>query len=55
MCRLRRLIKERFDVDLDEVSIGRVLKKLGFAHVQAALKSSPRSRPSYTASGAGDL
>ena len=35
---LRRIIKERFDVDLDEVSIGRVLKELGFAHV------SPRPR-----------
>jgi transposase len=30
---LRRIIKERFDVDLDEVSIGRVLKELSFAHV----------------------
>ena len=30
---LRRVIKERFGVDLDEVSIGRVLKELGFAHV----------------------
>ena len=30
---LRRVIKGRFDVDLDEVSIGRVLKELGFAHV----------------------
>src|SRR5215467_3214901 len=29
---LKRVIKERFDVDLDEVSIGRVLKELGFAH-----------------------
>jgi transposase len=29
----RRVIKQRFDVDLDEVSIGRVLKELGFAHV----------------------
>jgi transposase len=35
---LRRVIKERFEVDLDEVSIGRVLKELGFAHV------SPRPR-----------
>ena len=32
---LRGIIKERFDVDLDEVSIGRVLKELGFAHVSA--------------------
>ena len=30
---LRRIIKERFAVDLDEVSIGRALKELGFAHV----------------------
>jgi transposase len=30
---LRRIIKERFDVDLDEVSIGRALRQLGFAHV----------------------
>jgi putative transposase len=35
---LRRIIKERFDVDLDEVSIGRALRQLGFAHV------SPRPR-----------
>src|SRR6516162_9088553 len=35
---LRHIIRERFDVDLDEVSIGRVLKELGFAHV------SPRPR-----------
>jgi putative transposase len=35
---LRRVVKERFDVDLDEVSIGRTLKELGFAHV------SPRPR-----------
>jgi len=35
---LRRIINERFGVDLDEVSIGRVLKELGFAHV------SPRPR-----------
>ena len=30
---LKRVIEERFDVDLDEVSIGRILKELGFAHV----------------------
>jgi len=35
---LKGVIKERFDVDLDEVSIGRALKELGFAHV------SPRPR-----------
>ena len=32
---LRRVIKERFGVDLDEVSIGRVLKELAFSHVSA--------------------
>jgi transposase len=32
---LRRVIKERFGVDLDQVTIGRVLKELGFAHVSA--------------------
>ena len=32
---LRRVISERFGVDLDEVSIGRVLKELGFSHVSA--------------------
>lgn len=30
---LKRVIKERFNVDLDEVSVGRLLKELGFAHV----------------------
>jgi transposase len=32
---LRGVIKDRFEVDLDEVSIGRALKELGFAHVSA--------------------
>src|SRR6266403_289571 len=30
---LKGVIKERFDVDLDELSIGRALKELGFALV----------------------
>jgi transposase len=30
---LRRVINERFGVDVDEVTIGRILKELGFAHV----------------------
>jgi transposase len=30
---LKHIIKERFAVDLDEVSISRILKELGFAHV----------------------
>jgi len=32
---LRGIIKQRFGVDLGEVSIGRLLKTLGFAHVSA--------------------
>jgi len=32
---LKRVIKERFAVDLDEVSVGRLLKQLGFSHVSA--------------------
>jgi transposase len=32
---LRRVILERFDVDLDEVSIGRLLKAEGYSHVSA--------------------
>ncbi len=32
---LKRVIKDRFDVDLDEVSVGRLLKEQGFSHVSA--------------------
>ncbi|MGH6822195.1 MAG: winged helix-turn-helix domain-containing protein [Methylocella sp.] len=32
---LKRVIKERFDIDPGEVSIARLLKKLGFSHVSA--------------------
>ena len=32
---VRGFIQKRFSVDLDEVSIGRLLKELGFAHVSA--------------------
>lgn len=32
---LRRVIEERFGVDLDEVSIGRLLKAAGFSHISA--------------------
>ena len=32
---LKRVIDARFAVDLSEVSIGRVLKKLGFSHISA--------------------
>lgn len=30
---LKHLIKERWDIELSEVSIGRILKKLGFSHI----------------------
>ena len=32
---LRRIIMARFNIDLDEVSVGRVLKTLGFSHISA--------------------
>jgi transposase len=32
---LKRVLSERFGVDLSEVSLGRVLKKLGFSHISA--------------------
>jgi transposase len=44
---LRRVINERFGADLDEVSIGRILKELGFAHVSA--------RPQHPAQDAAAL
>ena len=32
---LKRVLGRRFGVDLSEVSLGRVLKKLGFSHISA--------------------
>lgn len=32
---LKRVVRERFGVDLSEVSLGRVLKQLGFSHISA--------------------
>jgi transposase len=32
---LKRVIKDRFDVDLGEISVGRLLKELGFSYVSA--------------------
>jgi transposase len=32
---LKRVLARRFGVDLSEVSLGRVLKKLGFSHISA--------------------
>src|SRR5262245_61218837 len=32
---LKRVIKERFGVDLGEISVGRLLKELGFSYVSA--------------------
>lgn len=32
---LKRVIKDRFDVDLDEVTVGRLLKAQGFSHISA--------------------
>ena len=32
---LKRVLGERFGVDLSEVSLGRVLKQLGYSHISA--------------------
>jgi transposase len=32
---LKQVIEKRWNIDLDEVSIGRLLKQLGFSHVSA--------------------
>lgn len=32
---LKRVVRERFGVDLSEVSLGRTLKQLGFSHISA--------------------
>jgi transposase len=32
---LKRVLSDRFAVDVSEVSLGRVLKKLGFSHISA--------------------
>lgn len=32
---LKRVVRERFGVELSEVSLGRVLKQLGFSHISA--------------------
>ena len=32
---LKRVLEDRFAVDLSEVSLGRVLKQLGFSHISA--------------------
>ena len=42
---LKRVLGERFSVDLSEVSLGRILKKLGFSHISA--------RPQHPAQEAG--
>ena len=42
---LKRIIMARFNIELDEVSIGRLLKALGFSHVSA--------RPQHPAQAAG--
>jgi transposase len=32
---LKRVVRDRFGIDLSEVSLGRVLKQLGFSHISA--------------------
>jgi transposase len=42
---LKRVLGQRFGVELSEVSLGRVLKKLGFSHISA--------RPRHPIQGSG--
>jgi len=41
---LRQVIRDRYGVDLDKTTIGRLLKRLGFAHVSARARH-PRQDP----------
>lgn len=40
---LKRVIKERFGIDLGEISVGRLLKELGFSYVSARPKHPEQS------------
>ena len=46
---LKRLLGARFAVDLSEVSLGRILKKLGFSHISARPRH-PKQDPQAIAS-----
>jgi len=46
---LKRVLGARFAVDLSEVSLGRVLKKLGFSHISARPRH-PKQAPEAIAS-----
>ena len=46
---LKRVLGARFAVDLSEVSLGRILKKLGFSHISARPRH-PKQDPKATAS-----
>jgi hypothetical protein len=42
---LRRVLGQRFGADLSEVSLGRVLKKLGFSHISAPAPAPGSANP----------
>jgi transposase len=46
---LRRVIKQRFEIDVDEVTIGRVLKELGFSHISARPKHPEQDKEAIAA------
>ena len=46
---LKRVLGARFAVDLSEVSLGRILKKLGFSHISARPRH-PKQDPEAIAS-----
>lgn len=41
---LKRVIQEQFGIEVDEVTVGRMLKQLGFAHVSARPRSLPQDQ-----------
>ena len=46
---LKRVLAERFAVDLSEVSLGRILKKLGYSHISARPRHPAQNTPAIAA------
>ena len=46
---LKRILGERFGVDLSEVRLGRILKELGFSHISARPRHPAQNAPAIAA------
>jgi transposase len=46
---LRRVLRKRFAVDLSEVSLGRILKQLGYSHISARPQHPAQDAPAIAA------